>query len=300
MKEFALFPGCLIPERVPSYEVSLRKTAEILGVKFVEPTEDAWTCCAPVGIVSLDHFTSLSIGARNLAVVEEMGLDTMVTPCNGCFEGLDRTASILSQEPETLAKVNEVLAEVDKEYKGTVNVRQLAEIYHDEELVGVNKIKENIVKPLDNLRVGIRPGCHLFRPIEVIGIDYSERYFFLDDLINATGAESVYYKHRLRCCGGLLRNVSDNLTEGMLRERLVELREAEVDCVVTVCPLCFLQFDLGQKLVERKFKETFNIPTLTYSELLGLGMGLSAEELGLQTHRIKASNLLKKVGLGVV
>jgi len=294
MKEFALFPGCLIPERVPSYEVSLRQTAEKLDVNFAEP-EGEWTCCAPVGILSLDYLTSLSIGARNLAVVEEMGLDTMCTPCNGCFEGLDRIASILGKEPETLAKVNEILAEVDKEYKGTVQVRHLAEIYFDD--VGVDKIKETMVKPLDALQVGIRPGCHLFRPIEVIGIDFSERYFFLDDLIEATGAESVYYQHRLRCCGGLLRNVSDDLTEGMLRERLMELKEAEVDCLVTVCPLCFLQFDLGQKLVERKYKEKYNIPTLTYSELLGLGMGMSADELGLATHRIKLDKVLAKIGV---
>jgi heterodisulfide reductase subunit B len=293
MKEYALFPGCLIPERVPSYEVSLRKTADKLDVNFVEP-DGEWTCCAPVGILSLDYITSLSIGARNLAVVEEMGLDAMCTPCNGCFEGLDRTAAILSEEPETLVKVNEILAEVDKEYKGTVKVRHLAEIYNDD--VGVDKIRNTIVKPLDALRVGARPGCHLFRPIEVIGIDYSERYFFLDDLIEATGAESVYYKYRLRCCGGLLRNVSNDVTDGMLRHRLMELKEAEVDCVVTVCPLCFLQFDLGQLMIERKFKESYDIPTLTYSELIGLGMGMSAEELGLNQHRIKLDKVLEKIG----
>ncbi len=292
MTDFALFPGCLIPTRVPSYEVSLRKTAERLGVNFVEM--ENLTCCAPVGVLSLDYLTSLSLGARNLAIVEEMGLDTMCTPCNGCFEGLDRTATILNKDPETLEKVNEILAEVGKEYNGTITVRHLAEIYYDD--VGIDKIKEMMVKPLDALTVGIRPGCHLFRPIEVIGIDYSERYFFLDDLIAATGAESVYYKHRLRCCGGLLRNVSGDIVEGILRKRLIELKEGNVDCVVTVCPLCFLQFDLGQKLVERKFKEKYDLPTLTYSELLGLGMGLSAEELGLQTHRIKVDKLLAKIG----
>jgi heterodisulfide reductase subunit B len=200
---------------------------------------------------------------------------------------------LLALVPETLEKVNTILAEVGKEYKATVKVRHLAEIYYGD--VGIDKIRETMIKPLDALSVGIRPGCHLFRPIEVIGIDYSERYFFLDDLIAATGAESVYYKHRLRCCGGLLRNTFDTLTEAMLRKRLTELKEAEVDCVVTVCPLCFLQFDLGQKLVERKFKEQYDIPTLTYSELLGLGMGFSSEELGLQTHRIKVDKLLEKI-----
>ena len=77
----------------------------------------------------------------------------------------------------------------------------------------------------------------------------------------------------------------------------MELKEAEVDCLVTVCPLCFLQFDLGQKLVERKYKEKYDIPTLTYSELLGLGMGMSADELGLATHRIKLDKVLAKIGV---
>jgi len=291
MKDFALYLGCLTPTRVPSYEVALRKTSEKMGLRFIEMENT--TCCSPMSILSLDYFTTLSIGARNLAIVEEMGLDTMVTPCNGCFEGLKKAAAILRNYPETLEQVNEILATVDKEYKGTVEVRHLSKVYYDE--VGVDKIKELMVKPFDSLRIGIRPGCHLMKPTAITGIDYSERYVFLDDLIKATGAESVYYKHRFRCCGGLLRNVSEEVTEGMLRERLIELKKGDIDCAVTVCPLCFLQYDLGQKLVERKFKEKYNIPILIYSELLGLGMGLSAEELGLKTHRVKLDSVLEKI-----
>jgi heterodisulfide reductase subunit B len=57
------------------------------------------------------------------------------------------------------------------------------------------------------------------------------------------------------------------------------------------CPFCFEQFDLGQAILKRK-GESFDIPVLYISQFLGLAMGRTPEEMGLELHRTKPDRLL--------
>jgi heterodisulfide reductase subunit B len=52
-------------------------------------------------------------------------------------------------------------------------------------------------------------------------------------------------------------------------------------------------FDLNQHRVERIFNEKFGIPVLHYTQLLGLAMGISPEELAIQDLRVKASSIIE-------
>jgi heterodisulfide reductase subunit B len=54
-------------------------------------------------------------------------------------------------------------------------------------------------------------------------------------------------------------------------------------------------FDLNQPRIERAFNEKFGIPVLHYPQLLGLAMGFSPEELGLNELRVKPSELLSQI-----
>ncbi|RKX41918.1 MAG: CoB--CoM heterodisulfide reductase subunit B, partial [Thermotogae bacterium] len=51
MTKYAIFLGCTIPARQPSYELSARKALEKLGVELVDL--DNMTCCAPPPIESV-------------------------------------------------------------------------------------------------------------------------------------------------------------------------------------------------------------------------------------------------------
>ncbi|MFX1323792.1 MAG: hypothetical protein ACFE8N_02475, partial [Promethearchaeota archaeon] len=61
--------------------------------------------------------------------------------------------------------------------------------------------------------------------------------------------------------------------------------KAGADVIITGCPFCHLQFDLGQIEVNRIFKDKisapFNIPVMYFTQLLGLAFGMEPEELGL-------------------
>jgi len=287
---YALFLGCTIPAREPSYELSVRKVFNKLGINLIDL--NGATCCAPMPIESLDFKTSLTIAAYNICLAEEAKLD-LITICNGCFLVLSRANKWLKNNEKLKAEINDVLVKVGKEFRGIVNVKDYLQVLHND--LGIEKIKKNISKSLDGLNTAVFYGCHVLRPSSVLNFDDPENPHILEDMVELTGATSIPHLHKTRCCGGLLRGISDDIANKLARDKLFNISQAQPDCIITVCPFCFLQLDIGQLSIQRQFKESYNIPILHYPELLGLAMGIKPDELGLHTHRISTEGVLKKI-----
>jgi len=285
--KYAFFLGCLIPARELSYEVSVRKTMPELGVELVDMK--AANCCAPFSIQSVDYDSWLALAARDLCIAEEMGLDIM-TLCNDCYESLLMVNNLLKKNPELKDRANQILSEVGKEFKGKIEVKNLVDVLHGD--VGIDKVKNAIKEPIDGLKVGAQPGCHLTKP-KRIHFELLRGFNELDALIQATGAESVPYERKEMCCGGPLRDINDDLSRSISRDKLRALKDAEVQAAVTVCPFCFLQLDLGQLEVKRHFNEEYNLPVVHFIELLRLGMGMKLEDWEIKAHRIPITELFK-------
>jgi len=285
--------GCLVPTRrsLIGYEAATRKVLEHLGIETIDiPNE---TCCAPFWMQSLDLTTSIAMAARNLAKAEEMGLD-LLTPCSGCFHSYKRVNHVLSHYPEMREKVDSILKGIGLHYEGTVESRHLVDFLHTE--IGVDTIRKKSTRDMTGVSIGLRYGCHMLKPHELLNIEYSERPNFADEILEPLGINSVQYPGRHRCCGGLLRGVQDELADRILHERLVDVNEAGVDGIVTVCSLCHLQHDMGQRGIKRKFEmEDLEIPVIHYPQILALGFGYSPKELGLDLHTIKTDKFVAKV-----
>jgi heterodisulfide reductase subunit B len=284
--KYGMFWGCLIPARELSYEVSVQKVMPAFGVELVK-MEDT-NCCAPFGIQSLDYISWLALAARNLCIGEEMGLDIM-TLCNDCYESLLMVNTILKAHPEIKKEVNEILAEVGKEYKGKVDVKTMIDVLYDD--IGIKKVKDVIKNPLTGLKVATQPGCHLTKPKR---IHFGVREFdALDELVRATGAETVSYERREMCCGGPLRGINDELARDVARIKLINMKNVGAQCIVTVCPFCFVEFDLGQLEIRRHFKEEYNLPVLHFAELLRMAMGMKLDDWEIKSHRTPLEPILK-------
>lgn len=288
--DYSFFLGCTIPAREPSFEASSRIVFKKLGVNLIDL--DGAICCAPAPIESIDHNTSRAMQAYNIVLAEKANHD-LLTLCNGCFQALVRTNRLLKKDREMRAGVNEVLSSLGKEYKGSIEVVDFMEVLNSEPMK--EKIKESISKPLKSIRAAAFYGCHSLKPSDLLMLDDPDQPRILDDLIELTGAESVPYKDKMRCCGGLLRGVSDDLARKLAQDKLFNIAQAKADCIVTTCPFCHVQLDIGQLEVNRRFNEQYAIPVLHYPQLLGLAMEVNPMRLGLQTHKVKADSLLAKI-----
>ena len=129
--EIAYFLGCIMNNRYP-------------GVG----------CPAPGVFGSFDEETWATIAARNLTLAEDIGADIM-TECNGCFGSLFECNHMLKESEEKKAEINANLAEIGREYKGTINVKHFAQILRDD--VGFEKLASLIEKPLDLKRQRRKP-----------------------------------------------------------------------------------------------------------------------------------------------
>ena len=290
MKKYAIFLGCTIPARQPNYELSARKTLEKLGVELIDL--DNFSCCCPPPIQSINLESSQAIAAYNICLAEEAGLD-ILTLCNGCFESLAMANNALKKNEKLKTKINEILAKVGKEFKGTIEVKHFLQVLMDD--IGLEQIKEKVIKPLSSLKVAPFYGCHSLRPSELLEFDDPERPQIFENLLDALGAKPLEYRDKLKCCGGLLRGISDDTALTLARDKLVKTSKAGADCVSTLCPFCFVALDIGQLQVKSKFNEFYDMPILHYSELIALALGVDPEELALRNHKIKTDKIIEKI-----
>jgi heterodisulfide reductase subunit B len=284
--KYAFFLGCLIPAREPNYEKSVRKIAPQLDIELVEM--EGANCCAPFSIQSVDYTSWLALAARNLCIAEKLGLN-ILTLCNDCYESLLMTNTILKEDKEIRSMVNEILADIDLEFKGKTDVKTFIDALYED--VGIEKVKNAVKEPFNGLRVAVQPGCHLSRP-KRIHFGQLTSNIALDELVEATGAKSVAYERKEACCGGPLRGINDDVALRVAKQKLDSVRTAGVDAIVTVCPFCYIEMDMGQLEIKRNLKEEYSLPVLHFAELLRMAMGMKLEDWEIRAHRIPITKIL--------
>jgi heterodisulfide reductase subunit B len=285
--KYLLFLGCVIPYRIVSYETSSRKVLKKLGVELVEMPE--FNCCG-LPIDGVNHDAMLVLAARNLCLAEQQNLN-ILTLCPGCAGALRKVNRSLQEDKGLKERVNGFLKEIGMEFKGgKIAVRHLIQGLVED--VGLEKIKDSVVKPLTGLRVAEHNGCHVLRPAKYIGFDDPENPVLLKRLIEATGAECLDYMYETDCCGAPIIGVNDKIPLYLAGDKLRNIKAVDAQALITVCPFCHMMFDINQQRIERLLSEKFGIPVLHYPQLLGLAMGFTPKELALEELRVDATKLL--------
>jgi len=298
--KYAFYLGCIAPNRYPGSEAASIKAMKKLGVELV-PLKGASCCPAPGAFGSIDLNVFYAMAARNLVLAEQMKMDIALL-CNGCYKSIWEVNHKLKHNPDLKDGVNEVLKEIDMEFKGTINVYHTAELLYDDKIIGVDKIRDSVTNPLTGARIAVHYGCHLIKPRkdrefpreEMMS---TERPTWMEELVAAIGATPVEYRNKMQCCGagGGVRGYDIVHALDIANEKLINLKEAKVDALTDICPFCQLQFDRGQIEIKEKFGVSYDLPVLHFAELLGLAQGMSPQDLALDLHAISCEPFLQKV-----
>ncbi len=289
---YSFFLGCVIPNREADYEVATRRVCKELGIELLE-MKGASCCGLPVDMVS--HESSLALAARNLTIAEEMGLDILAI-CTGCTGALAKANISLKENRGIRDHVNTELAEIGRKFEGKIEVKHLVRALVED--FGLNNIRKRIKRPLKNLKIAGHYGCHVLMPGKYLQFDDPGNPRFLNELIELTGAKLVRYEGERDCCGAMIITVNTDIPTELVGRKLHNVKNAGADALVTVCPSCHLQYDGNQAMAEKKYGEEFGIPVLHYPQLLGLALGIPAEELGLDSLKVKPTSLLKELERG--
>jgi heterodisulfide reductase subunit B len=281
--EYSYFPGCSLESTAVPYDKSVRAVFRKLGLGLQE-LED-WNCCGATIYMSVKETISLAISARNLAIAEKSGRD-VVAPCSACFTVLKKTQRFLAEKPDLRSKVEEALSASNLTYQGSVAVRHPLEVLMND--LGPDTLAEKAVHRLDALQVAPYYGCQVVRPERAFDDD-PDAPMYMDRMLERLGAKVVEYPAKVRCCGGMLMTTFNEVAEKLTFELLSCAVENGANCVVTLCPLCQANLELYQERISARFGREIDIPVLYFTQLLGLALGCSEEELGFE-HFLKPVN----------
>lgn len=283
---YALFLGCTIPARSRNYELAARKVAGALEIDLVD--EERFICCG-FPVRSADRRSALVLGAYNLALARERGLD-VCTLCSSCSSALTETAHLLAEDETLRGEVNKTLAKAGLVYEGRVRVRHFARVLYEE--VGLEELKRHVTRPLKGLRVASHYGCHYLKPSAIYdGFDDPEVPVTLDRLVALTGAEVVDYARKSRCCGGPVLPVDERTALSVAGEKLKDIRASGANVMNLVCPFCAVMYDSNQKSIVQEAGEDYSLPVLYLPQILGMAMGFERKELGLNLNVVKTKGL---------
>jgi heterodisulfide reductase subunit B len=284
---YAYYPGCSAESTARDMHQSTLVVAAAFGIEMIEPK--GWTCCGATAGHQTDRILAASLPAANLIKVQDMKLECIVN-CAACYNRMKVANHEISTDPEIRKSVYDAIG---RDYDGSVEVRHFIEVLLED--VGLDKISKAIKHPLNSLKVACYYGCLLVRPPKVVNFDDPENPTSLDRLVKATGGESIDWPYKVECCGGGLSLSRTDVVVDLTDSILGMAKSAGADCIAVSCPMCQVNLDLRQQDIRKQFGRDYQMPVMYITQLLGLGLGISPDELGFDKLMVSPSSVLAKV-----
>jgi heterodisulfide reductase subunit B len=286
----AYFPGCSLHAMSREYDQSTRLVCESLGVRLTEV--DDWNCCGATAGHSLDHELTMDLNTRNLLQVGRMNLDSVMTPCPGCFNRLKSTNIKLRTSEGTVGKEDE---STKGSPGGLPRVMNLLQFLMEE--IGLNGIAKPTKIPLKGLKLAAYYGCLTTRPRKIAEFDDSEQPVSMDRILDVLGAETVSWSHKTECCGGPFAASEVSIVVDLGGQVLEAARYAGAEAIVVACPMCQLNLDSRQGVAKDDQAFAAPLPIIYFTQLIALAYGFSVSRSGFKRLLVDPLSLLKRKGL---
>lgn len=273
------YPGCALHGSSNDYEQSLRACLSALEVNLDEISD--WICCGATAAHSLNHKLSLALPARNLALAERQGFAKVIAPCPLCSMQLMKVKKAAS-DAELRQELSEI---VELDLRGTADILNLIQLFQK---IGLERLKAAVHAPLTSLAAACYYGCLLTRPPNVVHFDDFEQPNSMEQLLQGLGAKTVEWNYKTECCGAGMTMAKEETVLDLAHKILSNAAAHGANAVVVACPMCHVNLDMKQSAVERRYGEKLGLVVYYLSDVVGLALGISAEQLGTNRHFVKA------------
>lgn len=264
--KYSYYPGCTLRTKAKDLDEYARKSAEVLGFD-LEEVED-WQCCGGVYPLGTDEIATKLSSVRTLNAAKEKGQD-LVTICSACHHVIKRVNDDMKNVEDIQTRANNYM-KLEEPYKGETTVLHYLEVLRDR--VGFDKLKEKVVNPLTDKKIGAYYGCLLLRPGKVMAFDDPENPTIMEEFIRAIGAEPVIYPYRNECCGGYISLKEQDMAKNMCNKIMDSAAGFGADMLITACPLC--KYNLTKN-------GNANLPVYYFTELLAEALGVKEPKEGV-------------------
>jgi heterodisulfide reductase subunit B2 len=283
--KLAYYPGCTLKTKAANLERGALAALETLGVAFQEMPR--WNCCGAVFSLATDDLIHHMAPVRDLIRARELGADAVVTLCSQCYNTLARANLLMRSDEEKRNTINAFMDE-EPDYHGELQVLHYLAAVRD--LVGWEELRAKVVKPLTGLKVAPFYGCTLVRPGEV-AVDGPHPELF-EQFLRALGAEPVAWSGATECCGSYQSLAHPEASGDRASVVLAAAVRAGADLIALSCPLCEFNLGMRQADVVAGHEGAHAIPTLYFSQLLAVALGLEPDLARLELSDPSARQLL--------
>jgi len=288
--KLAYYPGCSLHSSAIEYDLSTRKVCAELGIELVEIK--GWVCCGSTPAHQCDELMSVALPARNLVLAKQTdNLERLCAPCASCYSRL-KFAQARMKDDAIRADVEQIIA---SEYPQNIEVLHMIDVVT--EVVGIEALKEKVVRPLDNLRVVCYYGCLITRPPKVTGRGQFENPTEMDSILETLGAVPLDWNMKTFCCGASFALTQTEVVLELTRKILTDAESVDAQAIVVGCPLCHANLDGRQQQINDRFGTNFQFPVFYFTELMGLAMGITPRELGIFRHLTDVTDFLRERAL---
>ena len=177
-------------------------------------------------------------------------------------------------------KKAKVCAILEMPYQGDIkiiNVLQMLQLY------ALDKIREKVSKPFAH-QVACYYGCLLVRPHKILQFDRVEDPQSMDNIINLIGGKPIDWAFKTECCGAGF-SVSRTDVVAKLSGNIVEDATSRgAEAIIVACPMCQSNLDMRRGIINKNLSKPSDIPVIFITQAIGLALGISPKELGLERH----------------
>jgi len=302
-KRVAYYPGCALEGTGHAYNKSTKEVGKALGLELDEVKN--WNCCGAMEVKNVDPKVQTYLSSRVMSIAaNQMGATVVMAPCNGCYHNLKKAEHELAHDASSREVVERISNKAGHATYRAGQVETIHALDWIKDGIGGEELKRRVRNSLKGLKIANYYGCMYTRPRHIFpekdqgaASESTSKPHFMDDLLEAAGAENVEFPLKTACCGGA-HVLSDSDTSTKLVLNILRAAEAAgADVIATECPTCHSGLEMHQVRAEKVLGEKTKVRMLYFTQLLGIALGLSPRKLSVHENVSDGIELLKKKGL---
>ncbi|GAP73099.1 heterodisulfide reductase subunit B [Candidatus Symbiothrix dinenymphae] len=267
------YPGCSLKGTSAEYAQSTLALAKAFDITLEELVD--WNCCGATAAHNLNHELAIALPARVLALAEKQGFTEIVVPCAACYNRLSVTQHELNANAELRGEVSKLLEMPLSGKLQIMNVMQFIDKYI------ADKIEAKVVNPFEQ-KVVCYYGCLLVRPHDILQFDRLEDPQSMDELMRKIGATALDWGYKTECCGAGFSVSRTDIVAKLSGKIVKDATDRDAKAIIVACPMCQSNLDMRRSHINSYLHQKTDIPVLFITQAIGLAVGLSEQELGLQ------------------
>lgn len=290
--DIAYYPGCALKTTGINFEKTALEFLALFDVKAVELKD--WYCCGVMYSQTTDNLMHQLAPIRTLIKTKEVGSDQLLTLCSMCYNTLKRAQIFIQDDEDKRDTINTFM---DREIDFNGDEVEVVHVLNVIKEIGLDKLKETVKKNVEGIHFAPYYGCMLTKPKEISIVDSVENPVIMEEIMTATGFESVYFPFKTECCASFQVVNEREIVKERTRRIITSAVKNGADFIILSCPLCLYNLDAVQKEIKEEDASFETIPVLYFTQLLALAYDIDPAVNDFSLHHIDPRPALEKKGL---